>query len=133
METVFPYYWFDTTGNPDTVDKVREHESETGRGQKIRCRSCEYIVTDHTQRIAIENNHSHYRINPSGVEFHFQCFSSAPGCGIIGPATSEHTWFAGYHWQIAICQGCGEHLGWYFRGESSFFGLITIRLIDETN
>ena len=133
MDIVIPYYWFDTTRDPDAVAKVGEHEADIGQGKKIRCRDCEHVVTDDKQRIAVDNSHAHYRVNPSGIEYHFQCFGSAPGCAIAGPATSEHTWFTGYRWQIAVCNGCGEHLGWYFRGEGSFYGLITARLIHDAD
>ena len=131
MDTVIPCYWFDTTGNPDAVAKVREHEADIDRGKKSRCRSCEHIVTDDGQRIAVDNSHSHHKTNPNGVEYHFQCFGQAPGCDAYGVATAEHTWFTGYRWQIAVCNSCGEHLGWYFRGEASFYGLITARLIQD--
>jgi hypothetical protein len=132
MNTVIPCYWFDTTGNPDAVQKVRERDSDPGMGRKIRCRICGHVVTDEKQRISIENGHSHQRVNPSGIEYHFQCFREAPGCGALGQATLEHTWFAGFRWQIAVCSGCGEHLGWYFRGTESFYGLIAAKLIYET-
>ena len=37
-----------------------------------------------------------------------------------GTATVEFTWFAGYSWQIPLCGGCGNQLGWLFqRAESS--------------
>ena len=129
MSAVISIYWFDTTGDPDAVEKIRERQSDAGRGRKIRCRSCEHVITDDSQRVSIEGSHSHNRLNPSGVEYHFQCFSGAPGCSAFGEATYEFTWFPGCRWQIAVCNACGEHLGWYFRGASSFYGLISSRLL----
>jgi hypothetical protein len=133
MNTVIPYYWFDTSRVPHEVTKIREHESDAGKGRKIRCRGCEQIITDDAQRISVAGGHSHYRVNPSGIEFHFQCFNQAPGCSALGPATYEHTWFTGYRWQIAICNRCGEHLGWLYRGSSSFYGLISNKLICDVD
>jgi len=133
MSAVIPFYWFDTTGDPDVVEKLREQEANTGKGKKLRCRSCEHIITDDSQRISIQDSHSHNRANPSGFEYQFQCFSDAPGCTACGQATYEFTWFPGHKWQIVVCNGCGEHLGWFFRGESTFYGLITSRLIPDQN
>lgn len=131
MSAVIPFYWFDTTGDPDAVEKIRQQQSDTGKRRKIRCRSCEHIVTDDSQRISVADSHTHNRSNPSGVEYRFQCFSNAPGCSAYGQATYEFTWFPGYRWQIAVCSACSEHLGWYFRGGSSFYGLISSRLIRD--
>ena len=131
MSAVIPCYWFDTTGDPDLVEKIREQKSGYGKGGKLRCRCCAHVVTFDSQRISVADSHSHHRSNPSGMEYHFQCFSNAPGCSARGPATFEFTWFQGYRWQIAVCKGCSEHLGWYFRGPSSFYGLITARLIRD--
>lgn len=134
MSAVIPWYWFDTTGDPDVVEKIRERQSDIGKGRKLRCRSCESVITDENQRISIEDNHTHSRSNPSGVEYQFQCFGNAPGCSAYGQATYEFTWFTGYRWQIALCSTCGEHLGWYFRGSPSFYGLISSRLLrDQDN
>lgn len=133
MDTVFQVYFFDTAGDPDVVERIREQDTDTGKGKKLRCHSCENIVTDESQRISVENSHSHNRTNPSGIEYHFQCFGHAPGCSTIGTPTGEFTWFTGHKWQIAACNGCGEHLGWYFRGKSSFYGLITSRLISDSD
>ena len=73
----------------------------------------------------------HYRTNPAGVTFEFGCYADAPGCSTLGEATTEHTWFPGYSWKLAVCQGCGEHLGWLFKGDDSFYGLIQDRLVSE--
>ena len=72
---------------------------------------------------------SHFRTNPAGLSYGFDCFQAAPGCTVIGTPSTEHTWFDGYRWQISVCKQCGEHLGWRFKGESQFFGLIHGRII----
>lgn len=75
--------------------------------------------------------HEHGRINPAGLSFHIACFAAAPGAAAVGPATLEHSWFAGYGWRIALCGGCGEQLGWRFEAPDGdrFFGLIVGRLM----
>jgi Lon protease-like protein len=62
---------------------------------------------------------------------------------IISEPEVENSWFPGFAWQIAYCEQCREHLGWYFtsvdQGRSeqeqeagkpprSFFGLRTVAL-----
>lgn len=41
------------------------------------------------------------------------------------------TWFPGRAWRIALCRGCGVHLGWSFEKEAMppFFGLVKDRLV----
>lgn len=129
MDTVASYFWFDTTAGPDVIEKIREQNTESEKGKKIRCRSCEHIITDDSQRISIADSHAHNRTNPNGIDYDFLCFNNAPGCSAFGQATYEYSWFAGHQWQVVVCNGCGEHLGWFFSGESFFYGLITGRLI----
>ncbi|MBI1731367.1 MAG: hypothetical protein HYR49_01185 [Gammaproteobacteria bacterium] len=95
----------------------------------LRCRACGWLITTETARCAVGGAHEHQRTNPAGFEFRFGCFRDAPGCGRIGPASGEHTWFAGCVWRIAVCGGCGEHLGWAFSGADTFYGLILDRLV----
>ena len=77
----------------------------------------------------MEGGSVHKRINPLGIEFEFGCFGTAPGCRTAGDETDEHTWFAGYHWRVALCGNCRTHLGWRFRSQDTqFFGLIVDRL-----
>ena len=78
-------------------------------------------------------SHAHRFTNPVGYVYEIGCFRAAPGCGHVGEFIAEHTWFAGYSWQIAVCGGCGEHLGWRYRGAEAgmFYGLITGRLVSE--
>ena len=69
--------------------------------------------------------------NPSGYSFRIVCFAEAPGATAEGERTGDHTWFASYLWNFALCRGCGGHLGWHFRqevGGDDFFGLVKNRL-----
>ena len=130
MELTFPRYLFDAaTLNPDNLQQTSPESVDEEADKKLRCRICEQIVTDEGQRIAVAGQHRHVRTNPSGMEYDFGCFQQAPGCAGIGESSPEHTWFAGHQWQIGICTGCGEHLGWLFKGEGTFYGLIIDRLL----
>jgi len=132
MTTTYPGYLFDTTSSDlGKQEKTDRNSSTTGEGKRLRCRICEHVITFENQRVYVEGNYEHIRCNPHGYEFHFECFGNAPGCSTFGNATEEYSWFHGYKWQIALCGECGEHLGWLFRGDSDFFGLIGVRLVRE--
>lgn len=130
MQSVLPLYWFDATSSDlDEVAQVLEEILDTDKGRKLRCRICQHIITDDSQRISVNGSHSHQRSNPAGIIFDIECFQAAPGSTALGTATNEYTWFAGYTWQFSVCSGCGEHLGWLFKGERVFYALITDRLL----
>lgn len=127
-----PRYRFDSsillTGeleqqNSETLDK--------DKGPKLRCWVCEHIITDNSQRVTVNGYHNYSRTNPSGITYEFACFGNAAGCTAIGEPSREHSWFVDHTWQIAICRECGEHLGWLFKGDGRFFGLICKRLITD--
>ena len=69
--------------------------------------------------------------NPAGRIFRVVCYKEAPGTHAAGAPTDDFTWFRGYEWQFAGCQGCATHLGWQFSGGEApavFFGLINPKL-----
>jgi hypothetical protein len=102
----------------------------TAEARAIVCRRCGHAVTREEARVSRGGAHVHTRINPGGWVFELGCFAEAPGCRAEGPATTAFTWFPGYAWAIALCAGCGTHLGWRYSGEGgTFFGLILDRLI----
>lgn len=105
-----------------------------GTGPVLRCRACRFPVTDSGARIEIGGRHGHTFFNPHGLVFDIGCFSRAPGCGVFGKPSTEFTWFSGFAWRLAVCRGCGSHLGWFYSPEydgSSFFGLIFSLLIED--
>lgn len=78
-----------------------------------------------------KDGHEPVFFNPAGRAFRILCFTDAPGVRDRGTPTDDFTWFPGYHWTIALCAACGEHLGWRYTGETpplEFFGLIKSRL-----
>jgi len=125
-------YRFDSTASG--IDAVVEELDETalpGHGRKLRCRACQNVITDEGQRVSIDGEHVHSRVNPAGISFCFGCFRSAPGCSALGVASEEFSWFTGCRWKVAVCSGCGDHLGWSFNGSRSFYGLILARLVAD--
>ncbi len=108
-------------------------EPETKGHRYILCRQCANMVTDPNQGTWINGSHRHTFANPIGVVYEIGCFSEAPGCRPVGPASDEFTWFAGYLWRVSICSKCLTHLGWQFLSSAGhgFFGLIFDRLIEQ--
>lgn len=113
------------------IEQSLQQETRAQREPSLLCRLCEHLITTESERTEVNGEHLHTCRNPAGFEFTFGCFRQAPGCNAIGKAAYEHTWFAGYSWQIAVCAGCGEHLGWCFRHSDVFFGLIIDKLVSK--
>lgn len=111
----------------------RREESAFGeeeeQGGEFFCRVCRRFVTAEAEVLTVMGSVRHTFFNPAGLAFTIGCFRRAPGALPEGEATLEHTWFQEWGWQVALCAGCGQHLGWrYQRGEDAFFGLILDRL-----
>ena len=100
----------------------------------ILCRDCQHPITRPAERISLQGQHRHTFANPHGIVYDIGCFRNAPGCGAIGPASDEFTWFSGYHWRVCVCAACLAHLGWRFAstGGDTFYGLIMDRLIEPS-
>ncbi len=100
---------------------------------RLCCRACGEPITEPDARIQMAGRHHHRCTNPLGHRFEIGCFAHAAGCRCLGPATREHTWFAGYGWRIALCSGCGNHLGWRYESVASeFYGLILDQLVERS-
>jgi hypothetical protein len=96
------------------------------------CAACGHGITSASSRTARSGRHAHTFANPHGFVFHIGCFTAAPGCRAASGPSTEFTWVPGFAWQIAVCRGCGEHLGWLFRSaEETFCGLILDRLVEQ--
>lgn len=98
-------------------------------GHFLCCRNCRHKIVDSQSAIAVNGKSQHRFKNPFGNEYLFRCFSRAQGCTVTGEPTFEHTWFTGCQWQFAICKSCHVHLGWYYSGDSGFYGLIVDNLV----
>jgi hypothetical protein len=109
-----------------------DSDATTGSGRRLLCHRCRAPITTDDQRIAVNDRHEHYFVNPHGYDFHVGCFAAAPGALGAGPSTHEWTWFSGFTWQLDHCRNCSTHLGWLFRSPTQVFhGLILARLNQE--
>lgn len=109
------------------LQKSKERQSPDEPG--LCCRHCGAPITHPSNRTERHGAHRHSVTNPHSIHFTIGCFSGAEGCCCRGRPTTEHTWFAGYAWRIALCGRCGQHLGWRFeRVDSRFYGLILSQL-----
>jgi hypothetical protein len=72
--------------------------------------------------------------NPHGRVFEIVTVRQADGVALLDAPTREHSWFAGYAWRVALCGGCGSHVGWGFHAvvgqePAAFFGLVTAAVV----
>ena len=111
------------------IAKAVAEQRDEYKGQRWCCAVCRVHITDEAQRIRIDGEYEHHKINPQGQGFKFRCFQQAPGCARVGQLTMEHSWFSGYSWQFAFCAYCHTQLGWYFAGPHPFFGLINQNVV----
>jgi len=111
-------------------EKDQHEQDEDGR---LYCAACGRLITSQDQRVPVSGAHTHTFHNPHGLVFKIGCFATAPGCGQVGEATEEWTWFPGYSWQVAVCMSCGSHLGWRYlsRADDAFYGLILRQLAEQ--
>jgi hypothetical protein len=130
----FPLFFKYRPDKPDSTSPVRETredpEQEEEMAQAVRCRVCGHVITHKAEQISINGAHQHVFANPHGLVFETVCYKRAMGCVVTGPPSDEFTWFSGYLWQIALCGGCLNHLGWRFTSSTNtFFCLISNQLI----
>ena len=120
-----------TPGGAGTPNSNPVEESETEEERWLRCAACGGRITPERARIDVDGAHEHEFMNPSGLRFRVACFAAAPGCMPDGERSTVWTWFPGRAWQIALCRGCGSHVGWSFHREeaSPFHGLICDRVV----
>jgi hypothetical protein len=93
------------------------------------CLKCSKKITTDKDRFLYNDQSEFQFTNPDGYIFDIITFNSADGCIEQGKPTMEFTWFKGHSWLFALCSRCGLHLGWKYKGEFSFYGLIRARLI----
>jgi hypothetical protein len=126
----------ESEGTIPVTEHLPETDREPGAEDNIFCRSCGQAITKASERIQMSGSHRHTFTNPHGFTFEIGCFRTADGCVCVGPATAEHTWFAGFMWRIAVCASCRIHMGWRFTAAdpaAAFNGLILNRLAEAAN
>jgi len=108
-----------------------EPSTEHPRGELLACAYCGRAITTGAARIEVSGLHAHRFANPEGIEYRVGCFADATGLVVVGPRSTYWTWFAGYSWQVELCAGCRQQLGWYYRSaDGVFHGLILDRLVE---
>jgi hypothetical protein len=109
-----------------------EDHKHPRQGRLLACAFCRRPITTDGARIEVGGAHSHSFSNPEGVRFRIGCFADAFGLAPVGARSRYWTWFPGFSWQVELCGGCGEQLGWLYRSaDSAFHGLILDRLIEK--
>ncbi|MEM7216800.1 MAG: cereblon family protein [Pseudomonadota bacterium] len=121
----------DVLDRPETLDpKLRALlDDEEATEQYVYCAQCSNVLARCDAAIEINGAHTHFCVNPHGIEFDVRCYAQALGCAIAGEPTAADSWFPGYRWRFASCASCQIHLGWLFQGaEHQFYGLINDRI-----
>ena len=95
----------------------------------ILCHQCRSVVTTAKAVMTVAGQHAYQFTNPAEVTYEIVLYREAH-CHRQGSASLEHTWFAGYAWQIALCGHCATHLGWWYSKAEGhgFYGLIRAQL-----
>ncbi|MGN7611011.1 cereblon family protein [Magnetococcales bacterium HHB-1] len=116
----------------DLQNQSKDDLKKERKKRKIFCKSCRNTITDHKHKINVLGSHTHTFKNPSQIYFNVGCFQKAGGCLVLGTPIAEYSWFKSYRWQMAHCQQCNQHLGWFFssNAEQTFFALIRDLLLD---
>jgi len=134
MEQSWPIYAFDAgAGKVQKQQLAADSKLLLDKRKPLYCFHCFQLICFKSEAIEMAGRHEHVFTNPAKMTFRIACYEQAAGCYSVGTPTCEYTWFQGYQWQIAVCIGCGEHLGWMFTGPDTFFGLICNRLVDESS
>jgi len=111
--------------------EIQNKEQEETGEDRLLCRQCLHPITKGSSRLLKNGQHVHSFSNPAGITFRIGCFSAASGCRLSGPKIASYSWFAGFTWQLALCDNCQRHLGWHFDSAAPdrFFGLILANLV----
>lgn len=113
------------------ADQYQEVSCEPDWHTRLICSQCGMTLTHPSYRTSVDGHYHHIQCNPFGEIFLFECYKRAPGTLIVGRPTPAATWFPGRLWQLAICQGCGAHIGWWYSNQHSeieFAGLLSEKL-----
>ena len=117
-------------------ERQTRHDSATAERvrKSFACRRCGTAVSD-TDALFPKDGEGAVRVfsNPYGLLCEILTLRRAENLVAVGPPTWEFTWFAGYAWEIVLCQGCQTHLGWRFSGDGEpreFWGLLRDGLVE---
>ena len=109
----------------DALIEEREDELGVGPRRVLRCRACGLEVADADDAGGVDDGPARRTFfNPAGLVFDVLLLRAARNLVLLGPPSTEFTWFPGRPWQVALCGGCGRQLGWRWSGGVAFFGLL---------
>jgi cereblon len=122
-------------GERDTAARTRD-EAEEAPDQPILCRRCRARLSEMPALFPMDADRiNRVFANPAGLLLEILTTRAAHNVVVVGPATTEFTWYQGYAWEVAYCGGCRAHVGWAFgaadgkREPSRFFGLLKAALV----
>ncbi len=119
-------------GKETQTERDERSESAIREQVWVRCSGCGHALAEARTSIEVEGKHLHTFVNPAGFDYTIRCFGEAPGCAVSGEESTFWSWFRGFAWRMAVCGGCGAHVGWSFRKEASvFWGLIADRIAES--
>lgn len=114
------------------IEPVNEPQPTTSPGNAEGdwvCAWCLHPIANDKDRFRFEGQDEFTFINPEKIRFEIMTFCEAPGASPVGLPTLEHTWFPGHAWSYCQCDGCHQHLGWFYKGHHHFAGLIRNRIL----
>lgn len=112
---------------------ARAASTETSR-RWLCCRACAARIANTAARM---DSGPLVFVNPGGRVYEVIQLRHARGLRVVGPATTDDTWFTGYAWSVALCAGCLNHLGWRYSAALAgtepghFFGLVRTELVER--
>lgn len=115
----------ETLTRSSSLKKLEEFSDELEKREQkyVKCSDCQHVLTHAETAIAVLGSHVHTKTNPFGRSFSFRCFKEGLGCFVRGDSQEADSWFPRHVWQYLHCEACNVHLGWFFTGEDSFFGI----------
>jgi len=97
--------------DPDT----RTETATKRQREPIRCRRCSQELSTTEALFAMQGERvERVFSNPHGFLHEVLTLSHAQALRVVGPPTTEFTWFPGYAWEMAFCDNCQSHVGWHF-------------------
>jgi len=112
------------TGSPSS--EIGENQSKA-----YRCTGCKSVITYSDRLVALLGDNWHRFRYSAGVFCELFTFSSCPGAFNIGHPNENYSWFPGYGWSFALCQKCGNHLGWHYKASSRLSEIVEFTGIEE--
>jgi hypothetical protein len=124
----------------DAADKPKEATDQVAalgdEGGPLRCAACGAVLSEHAKILPVGGTSTPVFVNPAGIFFDLVLVEGPVAVRLVGDATTEATWFAGYAWRCALCRACGSHVGWRWEASAAgrlpgaFVGLIRDAIVE---